>query len=248
MEKLSQTIELIMKSKGIVYNEERANRELARREAELQKRIDEASRNYYKKRGGLRYSGMPLKYRYLKFTDLITTKDNGQMIKTMAYYVKNYPQMRKGIGIVGEMGVGKTTMIAVTCKEIVERYEQTLYFASESTILNEIKNAIDDRSFDTPEDVIRRIADNDLVVIDELGTTTNQWEISQIKSVIDAVLNNDGKLFITSNYNTPELLSRWQDGDTNKTPRQVRDRMEEAMNLYELKGESFRRMIGLAHE
>lgn len=241
MEKLSQTIELIMKSKGIVYNEERANRELAKREAELQKRIDEASRNYYKKQGGLRYSGMPLKYRDLKFTDLITTKENGQMIKTMAYYVKNYPQMRKGIGIVGEMGVGKTTMIAVTCKEIVERYEQTLYFASESTILNEIKNAIDDRSFDTPEDIIRRIADNDLVVIDELGTTTNQWEISQIKSVIDAVLNNNGKLFITSNYNTPELLSRWQDGDTNKTPRQVRDRMEEAMNLYELKGESFRR-------
>ena len=247
-DKALETIEKIMKSKGIVYNEERANRELARREAELQKRIDEASMNYYKKQGGLKYSGMPIKYRDLKFMDLITTKENGQMIKTMAYYVKNYPQMRKGIGIVGEMGVGKTTMIAVTCKEIVERYEQTLYFASESTILNEIKNAIDDRSFDTPEDVIRRIADNDLVVIDELGTTTNQWEISQIKSVIDAVLNNNGKLFITSNYNTPELLSRWQDGDTNKTPRQVRDRMEEAMNLYELKGESFRRMIGLANE
>ena len=231
-----------MKSKGIVYSEERANRELARREAELQRRIDEASRAYYKKQGGLKYSGMPLKYRDLKFTDLITTKDNGQMIKTMAYYVKNYPQMRKGIGIVGEMGVGKTTMIAVTCKEIVERYDKTLYFASESTILNEIKNAIDDRSFDTPEDIIRRIADNDLVVIDELGTTTNQWEISQIKSVIDAVLNKNGKLFATSNYNTQELLDRWKDGDTNKTPRQVRDRMEEAMNMYVLKGQSFRRM------
>lgn len=242
MEKLSQTIELIMKSKGIVYSEERANRELARREAELQRRIDEASRAYYKKQGGLKYSGMPLKYRDTKFSDLITTKENGQMIKTMAYYVKNYPQMRRGIGIVGEMGVGKTTMIAVTCKEIVERYDKTLYFASESTILNEIKNAIDDRSFDTPEDIIRRIADNDLVVIDELGTTTNQWEISQIKSVIDAVLNKNGKLFATSNYNTQELLDRWKDGDTNKTPRQVRDRMEEAMNMYVLKGQSFRRM------
>lgn len=231
-----------MKSKGIVYSEERANRELARREAELQRRIDEASRAYYKKQGGLKYSGMPLKYRDTKFSDLITTKENGQMIKTMAYYVKNYPQMRRGIGIVGEMGVGKTTMIAVTCKEIVERYDKTLYFASESTILNEIKNAIDDRSFDTPEDIIRRIADNDLVVIDELGTTTNQWEISQIKSVIDAVLNKNGKLFATSNYNTQELLDRWKDGDTNKTPRQVRDRMEEAMNMYVLKGQSFRRM------
>lgn len=240
-DKALETIEKIMKSKGIVYNEERANRELARREAELQKRIDEASRNYYKKQGGLRYSGMPLKYRDLKFTDLITTKDNGQMIKTMAYYVKNYPQMRKGIGIVGGMGVGKTTMIAVTCKEIVERYEQTLYFASESTILNEIKNAIDDRSFDTPEDIIRRIADNDLVVIDELGTTTNQWEIVQIKSVIDAVLNKNNRLFITSNYSSNELLDRWKDGNTNKTPRQIKDRMEEAMDMFELKGKSFRR-------
>ncbi|MFO3716095.1 ATP-binding protein [Anaerococcus cruorum] len=241
MEKISNTIEKVMRSKGIVYDDERANKELLRREAELQKIIDEASIAYYKRKGGLKYSGMPLKYRDMKLSDLINTKENGQMIKSMAYYIKNFKQMTKGVGIVGEMGVGKTTLIAVTCKEIVERYEKTLYFASEATILNEIKNAIDDTSFDTPEDIIRRIAGNDLVVIDEFGSTTNQWEILQIKNVIDAVLNNNNKLFITSNYNTEELLNRWKDGNTNKTPRQIRDRMEEAMNMYALSGESFRR-------
>lgn len=235
------TIAKVMQSKGIVYDEQRARSEIARREAQLQRKIDETSIAYYKRQGGLRYSGMPVKYRDMKFTDLITNRENGQMIKQMSHYVKNYKQMRKGVGIVGEMGVGKTTIIAVTCKEIVERYNQTLYFASESTILNEIKNAIDDRSIDTPEDVIRRIADNDLVVIDEFGSTTNPWEITQVKNVIDAILNKNNKLFITSNYKTQELLDRWKDGDTNKTPRQIRDRMEEAMDIYLLQGESFRR-------
>ena len=235
------TIAEIMASKGLVYDEERADTKLRQRDVALQNESNKAYMTYHKKKDNLKFSGMPLKYQDMKLSDLITNKENGHMIKNMSYYVKNYQKMRKGIGLIGEMGVGKTTIIAVTCKEIVNRYHKTLYFASESTILNEIKNAIDDNSLSTPEDVIRNIGKHDLVVIDELGTTTNPWEITQVKNIIDSVLNNNNKLFITSNYNTKELLDRWKDSNINKTPRQIRDRMEEAMNIYELKGQSFRR-------
>lgn len=228
-------------NKNFVYDEDEARREIARRESDLQRKINETYVNFCKKEGGLKYSGMPTKYRDMDFTDLLTTKENGQMINHLSKYVKNYKNMYKGIGLVGGMGVGKTTLIAITCKEIVKRYKASLYFADETTILNEIKRSINDRSLETPEDVIRNIANNDLVVIDEFGTTTNQWEISQIKKVMDLVINKRNKIFVTSNYSSSELLQRWKDENNNKTPKQVLDRMYEAMDVYKLEGKSFRR-------
>lgn len=226
---------------NFVYDDEVARREIARRESDLQREINEAYLNFSKKEGCLKYSGMPTKYREMEFTDLLTTEENGPMINHLSKYVKNFKNMYKGIGLVGGMGVGKTTLIAITCKEIVKRYKASLYFADENTILNEIKRAINDNSLETPEDVVRNIANNDLVVIDEFGTTTNQWEISQIKKVMDLVINKNNKIFITSNYSSNELLKRWRDENNNKTPKQVLDRMYEAMDVYRLEGKSFRR-------
>lgn len=223
------------------YSEKEAERILGEKESELSEVIEDATLGYLQKQGGLKYSGMPNKYKDMKFSDLLRNEDNSRVMKQLILYIKNFKRMPKGVGLVGGMGVGKTTLIAITCKEIVERYEKTLYFASESAILSEIKNSINNKTLDTPEDIVRRISSNDLVVIDELGTTSNQWEMAQIKQIIDGVLNNNNKLFITSNYGPSDLLGRWQDGNTNKTPRQIVDRMNEAMDIYRLQGKSFRR-------
>ena len=228
-------------SPDFVYDQGRADMLHKQRERDLQERVRRDSMNYYASKDKLIYSGMPNKYRDMKFTDLLTTRDNSQAIIDMTRYVKNFKKMSKGVGLIGEMGVGKTTLIAITVKEIVKRYDKTVYFASEHSILSEIKRTINDNSLDNPEDVIRRIAANDLVVIDEFGSTTNNWEISMIKNIMDAVINNNHKLFITSNYSTRELLERWKDGDTNKTPRQIIDRMSEVMTIATLQGKSFRR-------
>lgn len=224
-----------------VYDGNEARKEIARRESQLQIQIGETYMNFCKKEGGLKYSGMPTKYRDMKFSDLLITRENGRMVNHLSKYVKNYKIMNKGIGLVGGMGVGKTTLIAITCKELVERYKETLYFADETTILNEIKRSINDTSLDTPEDVVRNISDNNLIVIDEFGTTTNQWEISQIKKIMDLAIYKNNKVFITSNYSSSELLQRWKDENNNKTPKQVLDRMYEAMDVYKLEGKSFRR-------
>ena len=96
------------------------------------------------------------------------------------------------------------------------------------------------QSLETVEDVIRNLCKHDIVVIDELGTTKNDWELSTIKRIIDGVINNNRKMFATTNYNGRELLERWGQTDTYKTPKQVLDRMNEAMDLYQIKGESFR--------
>lgn len=110
-------------------------------------------------------------------------------------------------------------------------------------MVDEITKAFDTKSPESPEDIIKKIGSHDLVFIDELGDTDNKWSVGAIKRVIDETINRGNRLFITSNYNAKQLIKRWGGSNENKTPQQILDRMNGAMNLYQLKGESFRKKL-----
>lgn len=228
-------------SPDFVYDEERAKRLRAERKRELNKIINETYRRYHKEQDGLKYSMIPEKYKKAEFTDLTITKENQAMVEMVVKYVKNFDRMRKGICLMGSYGIGKTSLIAIACKKLIEKDNKKVYFATEQTILEEAKKTFNNTTTDEVEDVIRRICKNDIIVIDELGTTKNEWELSVIKRIIDGAIFGNKKLFITTNYKKSELLQKWGQSDTNKTPKQIIDRMNEAMNLYEISNtKSFR--------
>lgn len=224
-----------------VYDEEMAKELRAKRERELQKRIDETCLRYHENQNGLKYSMIPQKYQKAEFTDLTITKENQAMIEMVVRYVKNFDRMRKGICLMGSYGIGKTSLIAIACKKLIESDNKKVYFATEQTILEEAKKTFNDTTTDEVEDVIRRICKNDIIVIDELGTTKNPWDLSVIKRIIDGVISGNKRLFVTTNYKKSELLQRRGQSDTYKTPKQVVDRMNEAMDLYDISNvKSFR--------
>ena len=228
-------------SPDFVYDEEKVKRLRAERKRELYARINEAYLRNEKEKGNLKYSMIPEKYQKADFTDLTITKENQPMVEMVVKYVKNFDRMRKGICLMGSYGIGKTSLIAIACKKLIEKENEIVYFATEQTILEEAKKTFNDTTTDEVEDVIRRICKNDIIVIDELGTTKNEWELSVIKRIIDGAINGNKKLFITTNYKKSELLQKWGQSDTNKTPKQIIDRMNEAMNLYEISNtKSFR--------
>lgn len=228
-------------SPDFVYDEERVKRLRAEKKRELYARINEAYLRNEREKGNIKYSMIPPQYQDSEFSNLIVNSDNKEMIERMVQYVKNYEKMSKGVCLSGDYGVGKTRIIATTCKKLIELKGQSVYFATEQAILEEIKKTFNDDSLDTNEDVIRRICKHDIIVIDELGTTKNNWELSTIKRIIDGAINNNRRMFATTNYSGSELLERWGQTDTNKTPRQVLDRMNEAMHLWSVGGDSFRR-------
>lgn len=228
-------------SPDFVYDEDRAKRLRKEKIRELNSRINEAIMRNEKAKGNLMYSMIPPQYQESEFSDLIVNAHNKELIERMAKYVKNYERMNKGVCLGGDYGVGKTRIIATTCKKLIELKNKTVYFATEQAILEEIKKTFNDDSLDTAEDVIRRICKHDIIVIDELGTTKNDWELSVIKRIIDGAINNNRRMFATTNYSGSELLKRWGQTDTNKTPKQVLDRMNEAMHLWSVGGDSFRR-------
>ena len=227
-------------SPDFVYDEERVKRLRAERKRELYGRINEAYLRSQAEKSNLKFSMIPPQYQDAEFIDLEINKDNEVLIKTMVNYVKNFERMRKGVCLMGDYGIGKTRIVATTCKKLIELKGLSVYFATEQAILEEIKKTFNDGSLETPEDIIRNICKHDVVVIDELGTTKNEWELSTIKRIVDGVINNNRRMFATTNYSGNELLERWGQTDTYKTPKQVLDRMNEAMDLYQIKGQSFR--------
>lgn len=229
-------------SPDFVYDQEEADRLYEERKREFESQRDRDCESYLRGQNDLRYSMIPEKYQKADFTDLRITKENQGMIERVVHHVKNFEQMRKGICLMGSYGVGKTSLIAIACKKLIEEKDKRVYFATEQTIIEEVKKTFNSTSTDEIEDVVRRICKNDIVVIDELGTTKNEWELSIIKRIIDGVINGNKRLFVTTNYIQSELLERWGQSDTYKIPKQVVDRMNEAMDLYEIKSEkSFRR-------
>lgn len=243
---LEDIINDIAKRQGLPpfgFDDTKAEELLAKKERELQARINEAYLNYHDDKKKLLYSRIPNKYRDMQFKDLIKSVDNERMINHCSQYVKNYEQHRKGVGIIGDMGVGKTTLMAITGVQLIKKYEQSVYFSTEEAMLDEIRRSYDDDSYDSPEDVVRRIGENDVVMIDELGQSTSNWSISAIKRVIDTVINNNGKVFITTNYNSNQLMARWGYSKENKSPMQVVDRLFEVTDFYMMKGTSIRRQV-----
>ena len=223
------------------YDEEKAKAMLAEKEKELQGRINKTITDNKVKQKGLLYSNIPEKFREMTFADLVVNADNQQVINHCSKYIKTYENHRKGIGLIGDMGVGKTTLMAIMGQLLVDNHGLSVYFATEEAMLDEIRGAYDDDSLDSPEDIIRKIGKSDVVMIDELGQTETNWGLMTLKRVIDTVINNGGRLFVTTNYSSNELKDRWGLSSKNKTPKQVLDRMAEVMNFYKVKGKSFRR-------
>ena len=222
------------------FSEDKVQKIREEREREIQERINAACIRKEVEEGNLKYSMIPPQYQDAEFSDLVINKDNEVLIRIMTYYVKHFERMRRGICLIGDYGIGKTRIIATTCKKLIEIKNKSVYFATEQSILEEIKKTFNNDSLETPEDIIRRICNHDIIVIDELGTTKNDWELSTIKRIIDGVINNNRRMFATTNYSGNQLLERWGQTDTYKTPKQVLDRMNEAMDLYQIQGESFR--------
>jgi len=130
-------------------------------------------------------SGVPLRFENCSFDNFKNTKE-----KNIAFdYVENFPDRKKqGTSLVfcGTTGTGKTHLSAALSFYLIENYQTKVLYTKAFDVLREIKDTYNRKSERTFEQVQRKHAQVDLLIIDEVGV---QFGTDTEKQILFEIIN-----------------------------------------------------------
>jgi DNA replication protein DnaC len=121
-------------------------------------------------------------------------------------FVANFGQEEKSLLFYGGPGLGKTFLSSCIAKELIERGYTVIY-----TRATKLFSMYEDYKFGrgemrTAEDMIHRVYDADLLIIDDLGTESqNKNTMPFLFDIFNERLANGKKMIISTNYSTAAL-------------------------------------------
>lgn len=148
-------------------------------------------------------------------------KDKGkaEFAKDFAYlYVENFIAdfKDKGKGIYlysATKGSGKTRLAISILNALIKKYKVAAMYISSVNMLNEIKHTFRDDTTLNSYDVIKRISDVDVLLIDDLGVEkATGWSEEIITQVLENRMNFKKVTLFTSNMRISELDSKYKNG------------------------------------
>lgn len=161
-------------------------------------------------------------------------------IKTkLKKYIEEFnPKTSKGIIFIGDVGTGKTTLLACTCKELILKGYSCL-FIKMSNLLDKFISACSFDSAESAEKLKYWLLQFDFIVIDDLGRekyTEKRLEIAF--DIIDDLMNYKKCIGITANQDMIAKLKKIPEFGA------ILDRLYEMCVIQQrFKGESFRRQV-----
>ncbi|WP_354699612.1 DNA replication protein DnaC [Paraconexibacter sp. AEG42_29] len=162
---------------------------------------------------GLR-SSIPRKYREVSFDRApmpsIAATAPAQVRAVRAYIRDLADNLRQGRGLwlYGTVGTGKTTLAMLVSKAAIDAGHSVAIY-SLPRLLAEIRTTYDDASGDTYTALLDRLADVDLLHIDDVGTEkTSEWVLEQLYSIINARYEEERTVIITTNLEREDLATQ----------------------------------------
>lgn len=118
--------------------------------------------------------------------------------------------VRNSIVLTGDFGVGKTGLAAAAVNALIAQGRAPLYIRL-SDVLKNLRKAMDEREDkEGPEDMINRIRNHPILIIDEYATqNTTDWQIDQSEDIIRGRHGLDLPTVITTNLTREEFRQRW---------------------------------------
>lgn len=204
---------------------------LEKKEMELQAKINKASKYLDNERYIKNLSRMPKKTIDLTLNDIKNTWESEEMpqVNMAIDSVYDFRTLEKGLYIYSQQpGTGKTTLLSALARAIYKQYGESIFFGTEEYILSKVKESYSLESQTSEDEVIRNIAKNRAVFIDELGQNSSDWSVRTLKRLLDEMINNDSILFVTSNYGLNDLSAKLyskENNSLNRTIDQLLDRL-----------------------
>ena len=186
---------------------------------------------------------LPKSYKTITFQNVDLTGSRSDVFQYLVNFVDQYPSPnQKGLYIYGDMGIGKSFMLAAMAHELSEKKAVATTMLHYPSFVIDIKNAINSGTVKEEIDAVKSVP---ILILDDIGAEqTTSWVRDEILQVIlQHRMLEELPTFFTSNYSLENLeakLGNIKGADESWQAKRVMERVRYLAKDVHLQGENRR--------